>query len=502
MCGQLQICTRIEVRNQFLPASVLAKRGKYILSSEIASQGSLFTSDFLTETIQDLPEWGEVSDSDLEQVKSTIDSTFAAFQIDQNRTEADTETELIWPVLEALGWSDYLTQQNLSPRGRDDVPDGLLFESEETKAHATSFAEPWKRYQFGRAVIESKRWLRPLDRRSGRRGEETAPSSQMLRYLRRIDDVAEGKLRWGILTNGAKWRLYFSGARSVSEQFFELDLAAILNLPGHNDGLFALSEEDRNHWLRVFVLIFRRDAFVPSGADPRSFHEKALEEGKFYEERVSEDLSNKVFGEVFPDLVRAIVNAAPDADLQEVREGALILLYRLLFILFAEDRDLLPVKDPRYDDYGLREKVRLDVGARKDRNDVFSDTASRYWGAMSDLFRAIDQGDSSIGLPPYNGGLFDQDRTPILTNIRIPDSVMANVIDALSFEQTDDGRKYINYRNLSVQQLGSIYERLLEYEVKIEEGLVNVRPNIFARKGSGSYYTPDDLVQLILTENT
>ncbi|OUS06321.1 restriction endonuclease [Rhodobacterales bacterium 52_120_T64] len=470
------------------------------MSREIANQGSLFTSDLLTDSIQEFDEWHNVSSSDVDQLRTILEKTFSAFKIDQNCTEADTETELIWPVLEALGWTATLTQQNLSPRGRDDVPDVLLFESDEVKAHASSFSEQWKRYEFGRAVVESKRWLRPLDRRSGRHGEETAPSSQMLRYLRRIDDVTEGKLRWGILTNGAKWRLYFSGARSVSEQFFELDLATILNLPGHNDGPFALNDEDRDHWLRVFVLIFRRDAFVPTGADPRSFHEKALEVGKFYEKRVSEDLSNKVFSEVFPNLVRAIVNAAPEADLQVVREGALILLYRLLFILFAEDRDLLPVKDPRYDDYGLRDKVRLDVGARKDRNDVFSDTASRYWGAMSDLFRAIDQGDSSIGLPPYNGGLFDQDRTPILTNIRIPDSVMAGVIDALSFEVTDDGRKYINYRNLSVQQLGSIYERLLEYEVKIEDGLVNVRPNIFARKGSGSYYTPDDLVQLILTE--
>src|SRR5690606_23699631 len=127
----------------------------------------------------------------------------------------------------------------------------------------------------------------------------------------------------------------------------------------------------------------------------------------YYEERVAEDLSNKVFGEVFPDLVRAIVKAAPDADLQDVRQAALILLYRLLFILYAEDRDLLPVKDTRYDDYGLRTKVRLDVKERKDKNDVFSDTAARYWGAMSDLFMAIDQGDASIGLPPYNGGLFD-----------------------------------------------------------------------------------------------
>jgi len=322
----------------------------------------------------------------------------------------------------------------------------------------------------------------------------------MLRYLRRIDDITGGTLRWGILTNGSKWRLYFSGARSVSEQFFELDIATILDLPGHNDGLFALNETDRRHWLKVFYLIFRREAFIPAGADPRTFHEKALEEGKFYEERVAEDLSNKVFGDVFPDLVRAIVKAAPEADLQAVREAALILLYRLLFILYAEDRDLLPVKDTRYDDYGLRNKVRLDVKERKDNNDTFSETAARYWGAMADLFIAIDQGDASIGLPPYNGGLFDQERHAILTNIRIPDAVMARVIDALSFEVTPEGRKYINYRNLSVQQLGSIYERLLEYEVTRDGDDITVQPNIFARKGSGSYYTPDDLVQLILTE--
>ena len=273
-----------------------------------------------------------------------------------------------------------------------------------------------------------------------------------------------------------------------------------VGMTGHNDGLFALDADDRRHWLKVFYLIFRREAFVPAGADPRTFHEKALQEGKFYEERVAEDLSNKVFGEVFPDLVRAIVQAAPETDLQEVREAALILLYRLLFILYAEDRDLLPVKDTRYDDYGLRNKVRLDVKERKDRDDVFSDTAARYWGAMADLFMAIDQGDASIGLPPYNGGLFDQKRHAILTNIRIPDAVMARVIDALSFENTPDGRKYINYRNLSVQQLGSIYERLLEYEVTRDGDEITVQPNIFARKGSGSYYTPDDLVQLILTE--
>ena len=436
----------------------------------------------------------------LDRFKEAVEEIFAPFPISQRPNETQTEDDLIWPILGALGWTAWLRQQNLSPKGRDDVPDGILFESDETKNRANGYPEEWKRYEPGCAVVESKRWGRPLDRRSGRRGEATAPSSQMLRYLRRVDDVTEGELRWGILTNGEKWRLYFSGARSVSEQFFEIDLAAILDLPGHNEGLFALRAEERRHWLKVFLLVFRRDAFVPRGADPRSFHEKAVEEGRFYERRVAEDLSNKVFGEVFPDLARAIVEAAPHTDLREVRDGALILLYRMLFILYAEDRDLLPVREARYDDYGLR-KTRVDVGDRMDRSDVFSDTAARYWGGLSDLFIAIDLGDASIGLPPYNGGLFDPTRARVLTDIRIPDTTMARVIDALSFERVAEGKKYINYRSLSVQQLGSIYERLLEYEVVCDGGGgIAVRPNIFARKGSGSYYTPDDLVQLILTE--
>ena len=465
----------------------------------VTSRGSLFTPDFLTDSIRDVGEWNTLTESDLNRFKESVEEIFARFPSSRRPNESQTEDDLIWPILGALGWTSWLRQQNLSPRGREDVPDGILFESDESKNTANGYAEEWKRYEPGCAVVESKRWGRPLDRRSGRRGEETAPSSQMLRYLRRVDDVTEGKLRWGILTNGEKWRLYFSGARSVSEQFFETDIAAILDLPGHNEGLFALGEEERRHWLKVFLLLFRRDAFVPRGADPRSFHEKAIEEGRFYERRVAEDLSKKVFGEVFPDLARAIVEAAPQTDLREVRDGALILLYRLLFILYAEDRDLLPVRELRYDDYGLR-KMRVDVGDRMDRSDVFSDTSARYWGGLSDLFMAIDLGDASIGLPPYNGGLFDPTRALVLTDIRIPDATMARVIDALSFDRIAEGKKYINYRSLSVQQLGSIYERLLEYEVVCAGSGVALRPNIFARKGSGSYYTPDDLVQLILAE--
>ena len=327
--------------------------------------GSLFANDFICESIVGTPDWKVIDDSEFDALEASARDIFNVFPIAGSPNESQTEDDLIWPVLTQLGWTASLRQQNLSAHGREDVPDGLLFRDAAAKDRANGFTEEWKRYEFGLAVVESKRWGRPLDRRSGRRGEETAPSTQMLRYLRRVDDLTTGKLRWGFLTNGARWRLYYQGARSVSEQFFEVDLAALLDLPGHNDGLFTLTEGERHHWLKVFVLVFRRDAFVAGTTDPRTFHQRAIEEGRFYEERVAGNLSALVFGQVFPELARAIADAAPEATLQEVREAALILLYRLLFILYAEDRDLLPVHNTRYDDYSLREKVRGDVGHRK-----------------------------------------------------------------------------------------------------------------------------------------
>ena len=322
----------------------------------------------------------------------------------------------------------------------------------------------------------------------------------MLRYLRRADDLTEGRLRWGILTNGAQWRLYYQGARSVSEGFLEIDLPAVLGLPGHNEGLFALSEDERRHGLKLFVLFFGRAAFTATGVDGLSLHQRALKEGLHYEERVAANISDLVFEQVFPNLVRSIADAAPDAPLPEVRDAALVVLYRLLFVLYAEDRALLPVRDARYANVGLRVRVREDIGRRKDANEAFSTTATSYWNALDDLSRVIDQGDAAFGLPPYNGGLFLESKTPLLSRIRLPNSVMAHAIDVLSFEQTGAGRRYINYRSLSVQQLGSIYERLLEHETVREADGIVIRPNVFARKGSGSYYTPEPLVALILKE--
>ena len=114
------------------------------------------------------------------------------------------------------------------------------------------------------------------------------------------------------------------------------------------------------------------------------------------------------------------------------------------------------------------------------------------------LFRLIDKGDTSIGLPPYNGGLFAA--ATLLEEARLPDATIANIIYDLShIKGTQEDRRFVNYRDMSVQQLGSIYERLLEHEpVRGADGKIVIRPNPYARKDSGSFFTPQELVDLIV----
>ena len=201
-----------------------------------------------------------------------------------------------------------------------------------------------------------------------------------------------------------------------------------------------------------------------------------------------------------------------DAPLSEVRDAALIFLYRLLFVLYAEDRGLLPVNDARYADYSLRKRVRDEIARRMAAHGIFSDKSTVFYDHLASLFGQIGHGDRSIGLPPYNGGLFSTEAAPLLETARLADSVIAPIVYGLSHTNgtpsigPGTGRieakpRFVNYRDMSVQQLGSIYERLMEREpVREDDGTITVRPNPYARKDSGSFYTPQELVDLIIDQ--
>ena len=445
--------------------------------------GQLFTHYFLNDGIRATPEWRDSAPA-VSAFRERAAWIYEGFKAYHAPNEAVTEQDLVRPILEALGWAGYLPQQG--SQRNEDIPDHLLFADNESKARAAGRGSSQERYLDALLIEESKRSGLPLDSRDpADRVQTSTPHGQVLRYLSTADTVSDGRIRWGILTNGGVWRLYDHRARPRATGYFEADLAAMLE-SGDEDGLL------------LFYLLFRRDSFTPQRGAVASLLETALAEGRRYEEQVAQDLSGMVFETVFPNLIEALAGAS-GSGLTEAREAALTFLYRLLFLLYAEDRGLLPVNDPRYDDYGLRKRVRDDVARRMEQGDAFSGAASSYYDHLMTLCRLIDKGDASIGLPPYNGGLFAAEAAPLLEKVRLPDSAVARIVYDLSHAGTGGARRFVNYRDMSVQQLGSIYERLLEREpARDGEGQIVVRPNSYARKDSGSFFTPQELVDLIV----
>ena len=499
-------------------------------------QGQLFTQDFLRHGIRETPPYQALGAEAAAAFEQRLRDIFAGLTAETVMNEAQTEQLVIERVLVELGWGgDYLPQVNLSGKRREDVPDILLFADAAHLQRARDEKHDDRRYRHGLALLEAKRWLRPLDRGAADEPlDPGAPSSQMLRYLSRADVASDRAVKWGVLTNGGTWRLYWQDARSRAEEFFELDLAALLGVPGVPG---ELDDIEPAHGLRLFFLLFNRAAFLTQtwDAPARSFHAYARAEARAYEEKVSRDLGERVFNEIFPTLAQALARGDLQAKkepvgygsgtrqrytrdyLDEVREATLILLYRLLFLFYAEDRRLLPVGDGRYRSYSLR-ALREEVRDRTDTGQKWSGTQNRLWLSLRGAFELIDEGDDTIGMPAYNGGLFNRGRSLLLERTRVPDAVLAPIIDALSRRTEDLLRGWINYRDLSVSHLGSIYERLLEYQLQHEvqaaetsaRGPEHDRPEVdrvtavpasFARKVSGSYYTHDDLVQLILRES-
>ena len=467
--------------------------------------GKLFSQDFLLDGIKTTPVWEKLSDDALNNFIDDLKRIYAPLTADSQINEANTEADIIEKVLDLLGWRDLtLKQVTATSTRRDDVPDFLLLPNEDAKQTARAEKREDNRYRHGIAILEAKRWMRPLDRGDAtNRLDPGTPSNQILRYLSTVEVASDRAVRWGILTNGAVWRLYWQGARSRSEEFLELDLAALLGVPGTGQDLFDI---ETRHGIKLFFCLFHLGAFLRQiwDKEQRTFHEYAFNEARLYEEKVSQDLGARVFASIFPQFANALAAGDDKADLAspaylaELREATLVLLYRLLFILYAEDRNLLPVRDERYDDYALR-KIREDIAKRRDANDTLSNAATRYWQHLTDLFRIIAKGDASIGMPAYNGGLFEEGRAPLLARTRIPDASFAPLFDDLA-RTPDVIRAWINYRDLSVQHLGGIYERLLEYSLTVEENRIVARPASFARKTSGSYYTHDGLVKLIIRE--
>lgn len=165
--------------------------------------GSLFTRDFLLEGIAETEAWKSLAAADVEAFRKSVTDAFAAFPVSGKPNEAQTEDDIIVPVLKALGWTQYLRQQPSAKRS-ENIPDILLFANADAKKAANAEKKPPNRYRHGKAIVESKAWRLPLDRGTAEPDlfNQDAPSSQILRYLTQVEIASNRAIQWGVLTNG------------------------------------------------------------------------------------------------------------------------------------------------------------------------------------------------------------------------------------------------------------------------------------------------------------
>jgi hypothetical protein len=190
-------------------------------------------------------------------------------------------------------------------------------------------------------------------------------------------------------------------------------------------------------------------------------------------------LRERIYSEVVPPLAQGMMQARnlthPTAtDLTDTYQMALIVLFRLLFIAYAEDKELLPYKtNDLYRARSLKQKA-TDLTKHLRDQKSFGEATTAHWEEVERLFRAVDQGNAEWGVPAYNGGLFSSDSNvsaigAALAKLLLRDNVFGPVLAALLVDRTPEGFGPVDFRSLGVREFGTVYEGLLENELSIAE---------------------------------
>ncbi len=510
------------------------------MTSVLTRNYGLFSDHYLATRLPDQREW----DTDYSPLRTRLSALFSekAGAL-PTLSEAQTEQQFIRPVLKRIGWK-YETQITFRAMGRDYRPDYALFLSDELQRAARSTVssreEPCDKAYMGKvaALAEAKYWDRPLEERRAVDARDRRPDRGRSPHFQIIDYLRDSGVRWGILTNGRTWRLYLTGTETSEILYYEADLGGIL-------------ESGDSDEFKRFCLFFRAEAFAPDETG-RCFLDRLRQESQQYATQVEDSLKERVFDSVVPAIAEGFlqnlredkgVEVGPDdrETLDRIYGGTLLLLYRLFFLLYAEARDLIAVGD----DAGYRAKslqhLKEEVFNAFKNGVSLGATSTDWWDDLRNLFRIINRGDSGLSVPRYNGGLFapdglgDPDIRPaaeFLEENAIADRSVAEALMLLTRHGEAEGDytrpEFIDFRDLGVRHLGSVYEGLLEFKLNIADthlvkasekgkpvwkpaddpakagkkpGELYLTNDKSERKATGSYYTPDYIVRYIV-ENT
>ena len=479
--------------------------------ADIYTNKELFSNHYLKDRLPLEKFWKRVKKTELENFSKFLEDLYENKKdYLSDYKEAQLEEFWIKPILDNLGhiYSPQHTIKNLDDDGIK-VPDYVFFLSE-AEMNASIKEKNVNERSGAYALGDAKAWKVKLNKKKEKEQDDTffdikTPHYQICYYIQATS------VKWGILTNGKYWRLYHYDTH-FKPIYYEIDLEILLKHKNKDN-------------LMYFLLFFRRDSFI-SSLTQQSILETIRVESKNLAIDIQDNLKEQAYFALkklcqgFFDKNKSVFKKT---DLNIIYQNSLIVLYRLLFIFYAESRKYLPIEDKTYYSYSIQ-KIRQEIKDSKNKLLPITDT---YWSRLKVLFQVIEGADEElnkqIGVPRYNGGLFSNKKHKFLTNYSIGDLSLCEAIKILS--QDKDGN-FFDYASLEINHLGAIYEGLLEYKVRMEnvpyvaikednreiwieksklksnqDIIEEIEPNeVFLetdngeRKSSGSYYTPSEIV--------
>jgi type I restriction-modification system DNA methylase subunit len=498
-------------------------------TGEYFQNRGLFSDYFLRDRLRDDPTWRDNPSEMFAFVRDLLRDAQARW----GGKDRDTlRNQLLEPLFKKLGFKPSV---NRPSKANQTEPDYLLKSGDNGKLTA-AFVYSWDR------------WLDGPDLGDADTPEEN-PGACVVTAL------DAGTADWIIVTNGRLWRLYSRQAHARATNFYEVDLVEALTASG---------DTDPNEAFRYWWLFLRPAAFKPKTDAQGCWLDDILLGSREYAKRLGDRLKDRIFLTIFPHLARGFLEdrkhrlghgkSPTDEELADIFEATLTLLYRLLFLLYAESRDLLPIREAPYHAASFK-KIKDEIADKagvaesdvaEQLNKIYSAKDTILYDRLCKLFQAMDRGDTILNVPTYNGGLFnttpdkserrDQRIARFLLNHKIPDRYLSLAIDRLARDQDERtlALVFIDFKSLEVRHLGSIYEGLLEFKLKVaDEDLttqadkkgetyiplsqakvkrgrqaevvvrkkeVYLSNDKAERKASGSYYTPDPIVEYIVAQ--
>lgn len=337
-----------------------------------------------------------------------------------------------------------------------------------------------------------------LDRRSPTLSTDRSRSAAfaLQDYLNEHDNAL-----WGLVTNGTLIRLMRDNASLTRPAYIEADLAQIFT----NEDAASFSA----FWLTIHRSRFGATGTPPTDCALEHWRAAGSREGEVARDRLADQvqLALKVLGSGFLEANQDLATKlkSGEVNLTDWFNELLRLVYRLIFMMVAEDRNLLHPEKAKpelrtlyADGYSLTA-----LRAQCVRAATWDKHYDRFEG-IKIVFRALAHGEERLALPAL-GGLFSEDKLPHLQTARLRNKAFMEAIYRLSWLSDKNGIVPVNWRAMETEELGSVYESLLELQPQLgDDGKTLVFASEAAeqkgnqRKTTGSYYTPDSLVQALL----